>query len=523
MAARKMIDQLQVRCAIYCRVSTPGQLNGPFNSLDNQKEYCEAFIKSQAGKNWQCLPTEYADPGFSGTTLDRPALKRLMVDVDAGLIDTVVVYRFDRISRSTRDFHNLINHLDQKNVSFVSVSEQVNTSEPSGQVMQSIMMSFAQFERDVIAQRTRDKIAGAKRQGRWCGGLVPLGYRMHEEGGRIVIDPDAAKMVQAIFGLYLQKQSLMAVAEELNRRGWLTKRHDTKTGKVWGGKPWTKTYVHNHVTNPVYIGQVRHKGETYAGQHDGIITKKVWKQVQALLSENCRNGGASTKNRHNHLLRGIMYCESCNAIMASTATKKGDRIYRYMVCSSAMRNGWHTCPNPSVSAPTIEAFVKENIAVIGNNPDIQQETVKQVRKLMKAERPALAAECRRLQSQIKKNRTEIDQLVKVLATGPSESVRARLSIVEDQVAAAVQRLAEVDQERASVRTGAMDTEALAKALSQFTLVWDLLFPMEQERLVQLLVERIDYRGKNADLAIEYRLPEIMGLANEISENQEAIA
>ena len=512
-----------MRCAIYCRVSTPGQLNGSFTSLDSQKGYCEAFVKSQAGKGWHCVPDEYADPGFSGTTLDRPGLKKLLADVDNGKIDTVVVYRFDRISRNTRDFHNLIDHLEQRDVSFVSVSEQVNTSEPSGQVMRSIMMSFAQFERDVIAQRTRDKISAAKRQGRWCGGHTPLGYQVLESGGGLSINPNESTTVAAIFDLYLKLQSLRAVAEELNRRGWLTKKQVTKTGSVWGGKPWTKTIIHNHITNPLYVGLVRHNGETYDGQHKAIISKRIWNKVQALLKANCRNGGASTKNKHGHLLRGILYCNSCDAVMNPTASKRGDRIYRYMVCSAAAQKGWHSCPTPSVSAPAIEEFVRKNIAVIGSDPKLQQETVKQVRKAMKTGRPALRSERKRLQTQRTKAQAEIDHLVSALASGRSQSVTGRLNEVEGLVATMDRRIAEIDLELASTKAGALDEGRLTSAMKQFTPIWDLLFPMEQERLIQLIVDRVEFSGKGADVAISYRPTGLMALAGEITEPEEATA
>ncbi|MBU8920924.1 MAG: recombinase family protein [Bacteroidales bacterium] len=515
-AARRTRNQT-IRCAVYTRVSTPGQLSGAFTSLDSQKSYCESYILSQEGKGWCCLSEVYADPGFSGTTLDRPGLKKLLADVDAGQIDTIVVYRFDRISRSTRDFHNLIGHLDQRNVSFVSVSEQIDTSEPSGQVMRSIMASFAQFERDVISLRTKEKIAASKRAGMWCGGLVPLGFLVHPDGGKLVIDPDTADVVRSIFKLYLKLMSLSAVAEELNRRGWRTKRHETKTGKIWGDKRWTKTTVHHVLTNPLYVGKIRHKSKTYLGLHDATIDQQTWDDVQELLKENCRNNGASTRNKHEFILRGLVYCEACCAVMNPSVTRRGDRAYRYMTCAAANRNGWHTCPRPSVSASKIEAFVTERIAAIGSDPSLQKETVRQVHKAILDCRPELTEERKRLRSQLTKANREIDNLVATLGSGKVAvpSIVDRLHALEGQTETLNHRLAEIDRELGHVDNTTVDEDQLANALTQFSPVWEHLFPLEKTRLIHLLIERIDFDGAAGKIAITYRDTGILTLAQEL--------
>jgi site-specific DNA recombinase len=436
----------------------------------------------------------------------------------------VVVYRFDRISRSTRDFHILCDRLEELDIGIVSVSEQINTTEPAGKAMRSVMAAFNQLEVDTIKKRTRDKIAEAKRQGRWCGGLTPLGYRVHPDGGKLEIVPEEADVVRTIFKLYLKLESLMAVAEELNRRGWLTKRHKTKTGKIWGGKQWTKTSVHNHITNALYVGEVRHKGETYDGQHEALISRKTWDRVQKLLTANRRNSSSATRNNFRHLLRGMVHCKSCQALMSPTITKKDGRAYKYLVCSSATRKGWHSCPHPSVSAPRIEAFVVDMIKTIGSNPDLQAETLRQVRLSIKEGVPALKDERKRLQIQLRKARSEIDNLVAAIGSGQpaGPSVTDRLRELEGQVETLDRRIAEIGQKIDASEGGAVDETSLASALGEFIPIWDLLFPMEQERIIHLLVERIDFDGEGGKIEMTFRPVGIMTLAGEITQAEEAI-
>ncbi len=297
-----------VRAAVYVRKSTDKGLDSDFSSLDNQRERCEAYIASQG---WGIVGTRYADGGFSGGNTDRPAFRDLLRDVEAGLIDSIIVYKLDRLSRSLLDFLNIHRFLEKHDVSIISVTEPIDTSTPMGRGFVNVLLSFAQIEREVAAERTRDKIHAARRHGRWTGGTPILGYDTAPEGGRLVVNRDEAEQVRSIFAMYIENSSLTAVAQELNRRGWTTKSWVAKTGTPRGGGPWTKVTLRRLLTDPLNIGLQKLGDETFPGEHDAIVPRKLFDQVQLLLDGNRSNGGAGHRNRHGALLRGILRCASC--------------------------------------------------------------------------------------------------------------------------------------------------------------------------------------------------------------------
>jgi site-specific DNA recombinase len=253
-----------IRCAIYTRKSTEEGLEQEFNSLDAQRESGEAYIKSQAHEGWTCLPERYDDGGFTGGNMDRPALRRLLADIEAGKIDCVVVYKVDRLSRSLLDFAKMMETFEKHQVSFVSVTQQFNTATSMGRLVLNVLLSFAQFEREIISERTRDKIAAARRKGKWAGGHPILGYDIDPRGFKLVVNEDEAIRVRAIFELYLEHQALLPVVQELDRRGWVNKRWTTRKGRERGGQPFTKTSLHKLLTNVAYIGKVRYRDQVLA-------------------------------------------------------------------------------------------------------------------------------------------------------------------------------------------------------------------------------------------------------------------
>ncbi|RLC67213.1 MAG: recombinase family protein [Chloroflexi bacterium] len=357
-----------VRCAIYTRKSTEEGLDQDFNSLDAQRESAEAFIASQRNEGWVCLPERYDDGGFTGGNMDRPVMKRLMADVVAGKIDCIVVYKVDRLSRSLLDFARIMKTLEKHHISFVSVTQQFNTTHSMGRLTLNILLSFAQFEREIIAERTRDKMTAARRKGKWVGGAPVLGYDLDPRGGRLVVNEEEAFRVRTIYELYLDHQSLLSTAGELNRRGWTTKRWVTKRGMVRGGKPFDKNKLFRLLTNVVYVGKIHFKGEFYDGEHQAIVEEEVWRNAQALLHRNGRNGGKLVRNKYGALLKGLLYCTPCNAAMVHAMTvKNGTTRYRYYVCSKAQKTGWHSCPTKSVPAAESEGFVVERIRCIGRD------------------------------------------------------------------------------------------------------------------------------------------------------------
>lgn len=277
-----------VRYAIYTRKSTEEGLDSDFNSLDAQREAAEAFIHSQRHEGWVVLPERYDDGGFSGGNMERPALKRLLAGVKAGKIDAIVVYKVDRLSRSLPDFAGIMGALDAAGCSFVAVTQQFNTVNSMGRLTLNVLLSFAQFEREIISERTRDKMGAARRKGKWVGGGLILGYDLDREARRLVINADEADRVRAVFDLYIEIGSLLGTAAELNRRGWPRKIWTGKRGTTVGGGIWNKSNLLGLLSNVAYIGKVDYRGEICAGEHPAIIAAENWAKAQAILTRNAR-------------------------------------------------------------------------------------------------------------------------------------------------------------------------------------------------------------------------------------------
>ena len=328
-----------VRCGLYCRVSTEAQADKEFSSIEAQQQACETYVSLHREEGWIPVAEPYLDAGFSGSNTNRPGLQRLVADIETGRIDVVVVHKYDRLSRSMLDFLQLLDFLKRHRVSFVSVSQRFDTSTPVGEMTLNILLSFAQFERQIIAERTRDKVRACRRRGRWTGGVPPLGFDLAPEGGRLVVNKEEAEQVRAIFELYVESPSLIAVVQELNRRGWRQKRWTTKSGGECGGSLWNKSSLSTLLTNPLYIGKQKLGDETFKGEHPAIVTKKLFDRVQGLMDGNRDTCGGSTRNGAGFLLRGLLRCSACDAAMTPTSTKRRGKAYRYYVCSAAQKRG----------------------------------------------------------------------------------------------------------------------------------------------------------------------------------------
>src|SRR5258708_5942151 len=278
-----------MRCAIYCRKSSEEGLAQEFNSLDAQRESAEAYIVSQRHAGWTAVAEHYDDGGYTGANLDRPALERLLGDIEAGSIDCVMVYKVDRLSRSLLDFARLMGIFDKHGVSLVSVTQQFNTTASLGRLTLNILLSFAQFEREIIAERTTDKMAAARKKGKWVGGIPVLGYDVAPGGGKLVVNEGEAQQVRAIFALYLEHKSLPSVLRHVEQRQWTTKRWTTKNARVYAGRPYAYQDVLRLLMNVTYTGKIRHQGQIYAGEHAPIVEDGVWQRVQRLLQEDGRS------------------------------------------------------------------------------------------------------------------------------------------------------------------------------------------------------------------------------------------
>jgi site-specific DNA recombinase len=504
-----------VRCAIYTRKSTDEGLDRDFNSLDNQRERGEAFVVSQG---WSTLPERYDDGGFSGGTVERPALKRLLADVEAGRIDTFVVYKLDRLSRSLVHFGRIHEFLEKHNVALVSVTESINTSTPHGRMMVNVLLSFAQYERELVGERTRDKLQAQRRKGKFTGGSLILGYDRDPGGGRLVVNDAEAEQVREIFRLFLETRSLVATAAELNRRGWTLKRWTTKGGNVVGGTTFDRVNLQRMLANHTYVGKVAFQGTVYDGEHEGIVPQKIFCEAQRVLSENT-GGGTSERNRHGSLLRGLLRCSACDRAMTHTWTRTRTRLHRYYTCQRAQKEGHAACPTKSVPADRLEQFVVDQIRRIGADPELQQATFRQAVQQLQAQRRGLKAEGKRLERDLAAAHGDVRRLVDAVSrtTGTAaEAIQAELAQAQERTTTIEARLAEVRAQDVGLDGQTVDSADVARALEAFDPVWDVLLTPERERVLRLLIENIDYRGDTGELAITWRLAGFGELAAEVA-------
>jgi site-specific DNA recombinase len=425
-----------VRCAVYTRKSSEEGLDQQFNSLDAQRQAAESYIASQKGEGWVCLPDRYDDGGYTGGNTERPGLQRLMADIEAGKIDAVIVYKVDRLSRSLLDFARMMSSFESKSVSFVSVTQHFNTTQSMGRLTLNILLSFAQFERELVSERTRDKIAASRRRGMWMGGHPILGYDLDFKGGRLTVNEAEAERIRTIHAIYLKRRSLLDTARELNGRGWTTKRWTTGAGVTRGGAAFDKGNLHKLLTNVLYLGKVRYKDEVHAGQHPAIVEEAVWTRTQALLKANGRNGGTTVRNKHGALLKGLLRCGPCRCAMTHTYTvKSGGRAYRYYACVGGQKRGKGACPSRPLPADQIERLIVERVRLAGRDPEVRAAVLDQLRR-----------------------------------GGGTKAVKA-------------------------------DVDA---ALGGFDGIWQRLSPRERERVLRLLVERVEYDAAKGSVRVTFR-------------------
>jgi len=318
----------KLRCAIYTRKSSEEGLEQAFNSLDAQREACAAFILSQKHEGWTVLPTLYDDGGFSGGTLDRPALKQLLDDIGTGKVDVVVVYKIDRLTRSLFDFAKIVEAFDAKGVSFVSITQQFNTTTSMGRLTLNVLLSFAQFEREVTGERIRDKIAASKKKGMWMGGLPSLGYDVQNR--KLVVNDEESLTVLHIFRQYLELRSVRALQAELDAAGIRSKQRTLSDGSPYGGQKLSCGALYLMLKNRIYRGEITHKGDAYPGEHPAIVDKALWNEVQTMLAENRVKRASGSNAKHPSLLVGIVFDENGERLTPTHAVKKGTR-YRYYV------------------------------------------------------------------------------------------------------------------------------------------------------------------------------------------------
>lgn len=361
----------KLRCAVYTRKSTEEGLEQEFNSLDAQREACESYVASQRAEGWMLLGDRYDDGGFSGGNLERPALKRLLADIEAGAVDIVVVYKIDRLSRSLMDFAKLVEVFDRKHVTFVSVTQSFNTTTSMGRLTLNVLLSFAQFEREVIGERIRDKIAASRRKGMWMGGFVPLGYAVKDR--KLVINETEAELVRSIFRRFAKLGSGTRLVQQL--------AHENVRNRY--GKLIDKGALYKMLNNRTYIGEAVHKGTAYPGEHQAIIVRALWDKVHGVLKESPRKRANRTRVQSPALLKGLIFGPGGVPMTPSHTRKKG-KLYRYYIATSAIRSGvCDDSPIRRIPATEIEAAVVHQIKLLVQSPEIVVGTWRAARQTIK--------------------------------------------------------------------------------------------------------------------------------------------
>lgn len=399
----------KLRCAVYTRKSSEEGLDQEFNSLDAQRDACEAYIASQKAEGWSLVHDRYDDGGVSGATLERPALQRLLADIEAGRIDVVVVYKIDRLSRALIDFAKLVEVFDRNSVTFVSVTQSFNTTTSMGRLTLNILLSFAQFEREVIGERIRDKFRASRSRGMWMGGHPPLGYDVKDR--KLVVNEAEAATVRMIFERFVRVGSATTLARSLTAEDILTKR----------GRPIDRGYLYILLNNRTYVGEAVHKGTAYPGEHQPIIARELWDKVHAILQVSPRKRAANTRGQNTPApLKGLLFGPDGRAFTPAY-TRRGSRLYRYYVSTGVIKRGPEACDVRRVPAAEIEAAVIDQVRTLVRTPEIIVRTWKETRR----------------------------------------------------------------------QDGSITQSEVRIALAEFDALWDELFPAEQARLIQLLIERVD--------------------------------
>ena len=408
----------RIRCAVYTRKSTDEGLDQEYNSIDAQRDAGHAYIASQRAEGWIPVVDDYDDPAFSGGNMERPGLRRLMQDIEAGKIDIVVVYKIDRLTRSLADFSKMIEVFERYGVSFVSVTQQFNTTSSMGRLMLNILLSFAQFEREVTGERIRDKIAASKRKGMWMGGIPPLGYDVANR--RLVVNEPEAKLIRHIFRRFVELGSATMLVRELKLDGVTSKSWVTQGGNIRKGTPISKGLIYKLLNNRTYLGELRHKDQWYQAEHAALIDRETWDGAKAILSSNGRVRGNATRAKVPYLLKGIVYGNDGYALSPCHTTKKNGRRYRYYLPQRDAKEHAGASGLPRLPAAQLESAVLDQLRLVLRSPNLLGEMLPRAIKL-----------------------------------DPT-----------------------------------LDEAKVTVAMTRLDAIWDQLFPVEQSRIVKLLVEKV---------------------------------
>ena len=443
VTAVKKVKQI----AIYTRKSNDENLGNNVTSLDSQKSCCRSYINIQQANGWQEYPEAFDDPAESGKSLNRPAIKRLLRTIAEGKIDGVIVYKLDRLTRNSKDFNYLLELFEKNDVAFVSATESIDTKSPQGRLMTAIMVQFAQYDRELDQERSKDFHLSRAKKGLWCGGLAPLGYDAKDK--LLVVNEKEAEVVRRIFALYIQHQSTIRVAEELNRLGFRRKSYQTLTGKPYGGQTFDMDSVLRILQRKVYIGFVRNErtGQEFPGQHKPIIEPPLFEQVQKLIASRNHRGGEIhyAANKHGFLLKGLIRCGECGSAVVPYIRPKKDKTYLYYKCLGQNTGLGKKCAFTSIGARKLEEFIIEKLASIGWDRAFLEKVLTKAQKLAKASIGPLETEKRQLQEQLNSLQTGIQGLLGVVkAGGDSREAGKELQRLEAAKTEITARIAQIE-------------------------------------------------------------------------------
>lgn len=475
------------RCAVYTRKSTAAGLEMEFNSLDAQRESCEAYIQRQPG--WTLVAERYDDGGFTGANLERPAFQRLLQDVDERRVDVVLVYKVDRLSRSLLDFARVMERFSVADVSFVSVTQNFSTANAMGRLTLNMLMSFAEFEREMISERVRDKLAAARRKGKWTGGHPPLGYDVVDR--RLAVNALEADVVREAFDLFLQCGSTGEVADLLNERGRLTKR-SVWNGEIRGARAWTRHTVLRLLRNSLYAGLMTYGKERHQGEHSALVDGSMFRRVQEMLG-GVHSGVHSYGRNPDYVLRGLLRCGRCGGVMFPSSSRRRTREYRYYRCSIRGKRGKKVCQAGVMPALGLENFVVAQLRAASVSGPLAKDVHARLTARLEAKHQALRSERVKLPKELVRLEKESTKWLASLSSlegTERRRVEAKLTIAEEEEAGLKRRLAEVERSLEATEKERVEVEWVAQALADFDAVWDALVPANRGRLLRALIERV---------------------------------
>ena len=493
------MEQKLTKCFIYARVSTDEQASGQYNSVESQIDICKHYIEIHKEKGWQFVAS-YTDPGFSGKDLDRPGMQQLISDIKRGLIDVIIVYKIERLVRSIKDFYVLWDLFEAHNVTFVSATQQFDSSNAMGKLMLNVLLSFAQFERENTAEKTRDKMKQRARLGKWHGGLFPFGFDYNKETKKLLINANESLAVKKMFSLFIEGKKATEIANILNSKGFRTKARQviTKAGvkKTTGENRFNDDFIKKVITNPIYKGFVHFQGEQFKGEHEAVVSNQVWEKANQLIKPITPRKVIFNKDNHVHLLKGLLTCGECGTLLTPYPAGKKDRNgipYLYYACGKVVDYGKECkCKVRLIPAREFENIIKKCLSNLGNNKSLIESTIKNSTKLSKDKLNPLKNEKEKTEQLLAKTTAEINRLVKILKSkdmiGNEISEEYKNLLKEKSgLQTHIEKLT-IDIERCS--QDMLDADMIKKTLFAFDKVVNSLPIDEQKELIALLIRDI---------------------------------